>query len=80
LTDKWDVAEELARIKSHIIKFKSTGEEAESSGRKLDFIIQEINREVNTVNSKVADAEIRWLAVEAKAALERIREQIQNLE
>lgn len=80
LTDKWDVSEELARLKSHISKFRSTGEEKESSGRKLDFIIQEMNREVNTLDSKIADAEIRWLAVDAKAALERIREQIQNLE
>ena len=80
LTDKWDVSEELARIKSHVVKFLVTGEDKESSGRKLDFIIQEMNREINTLNSKIADAEIRWLAVEAKAALERIREQIQNLE
>ncbi|MEG1501907.1 MAG: YicC/YloC family endoribonuclease [Synergistaceae bacterium] len=80
LTDKWDVSEELGRLKSHVMKFKKTGEESESSGRKLDFIVQEMNREVNTLDSKVADAEIRWLAVDAKAALERIREQIQNLE
>ena len=80
LTDKWDVSEELARLKSHISKFRSTGKESESSGRKLDFIVQEMNREVNTLDSKIADAEIRWLAVDSKAALERIREQIQNLE
>ena len=48
--------------------------------RKLDFIVQEMNREVNTLDSKISDAEIRWLAVDSKAALERIREQIQNLE
>ena len=80
LTDKWDVAEELARLKSHIAIFRSAGDSDESAGRKLDFIVQEMNREVNTLDSKVADAEIRWLAVDAKAALERIREQIQNLE
>ena len=80
LTDRWDITEELARLRSHIAKFISTGEEKDSSGRKLDFIVQEMNREVNTLDSKVADAEIRWLAVEAKAALERIREQIQNVE
>lgn len=80
LSDKWDVSEELARLKSHTAKFRLIGEEKESSGRKLDFIIQEMNREVNTLDSKVAAADIRWLAVEAKAALERIREQIQNLE
>ena len=80
LTDRWDITEELARLRSHIAKFISTGEEKDSSGRKLDFIVQEMNREVNTRDSKVADAEIRWLAVEAKATLERIREQIQNVE
>ena len=71
---------QLARLKSHIAKFRSAGDSDESAGRKLDFIVQEMNREVNTLDSKVADAEIRWLAVDAKAALERIREQIQNLE
>ena len=80
MTDKWDVSEEIARLKSHTAKFRATGEEAESSGRKLDFIVQEMNREVNTLDSKISDAEIRWLAVDSKAALERIREQIQNLE
>ena len=83
LADRWDVSEELARLKSHIEKFRQTGkaEKAkESIGRKLDFLVQEMNREVNTLDSKIADADIRWLAVEAKAALERIREQIQNLE
>lgn len=80
LTDKWDISEELARLKSHIAKFRDAGNESESAGRKLDFIVQEMNREVNTLDSKIADAEIRWLAVDSKAALERIREQIQNLE
>lgn len=80
LSDKWDVSEELARLKSHVAKFRMTGDENEPTGRKLDFIVQEMNREVNTLDSKIADADIRWLAVNAKAALERIREQIQNLE
>ena len=80
LADKWDISEELARLKSHIAKFRDAGNEPESAGRKLDFIVQEMNREVNTLDSKIADSEIRWLAVDSKAALERIREQIQNLE
>lgn len=80
MTDKWDVSEELARLRSHISKFRAAGGEKDSSGRKLDFLVQEMNREVNTLDSKIADADIRWLAVDAKAALERIREQIQNLE
>lgn len=80
VADRWDVSEELARLASHIAKFRETGDEADSVGRKLDFLVQEMNREVNTINSKVADSDIRWLAVEGKTALERIREQIQNLE
>lgn len=80
IADRWDVAEELARLASHIEKFRQTGSSDDAVGRKLDFLVQEMNREVNTINSKVADADIRWLSVEAKAALERIREQIQNLE
>jgi TIGR00255 family protein len=80
LADRWDVSEELARLTSHIAKFRETGGGAEPSGRKLDFLVQEMNREVNTIGSKVSDADIRWLTVEAKAAIERAREQVQNLE
>ena len=80
LADRWDVSEELARLESHIEKFRQAGGSEDAVGRKLDFIVQEMNREVNTINSKVSDSDIRWLAVEAKAAIERIREQIQNLE
>jgi uncharacterized protein (TIGR00255 family) len=80
IADRWDVTEEIARLASHTAKFRETGDSQEPSGRKLDFLVQEINREINTLNSKVADADVRWLAVEAKTALERIREQIQNLE
>lgn len=80
IADRWDVSEELIRLESHIDKFRRTGKDEDSIGRKLDFIVQEMNREVNTINSKVADSEIRWLSVEAKTAIERIREQIQNLE
>jgi uncharacterized protein (TIGR00255 family) len=80
IADRWDISEELARLSSHITKFKEAGASPESSGRKLDFLVQEINRELNTLNSKVSDSEVRWLAVEAKAAIERVREQIQNLE
>ena len=78
--DKWDISEELDRLASHIAKFRETGNASDSEGRKLDFLVQEMNREVNTINSKVSSAEIRWIAVEAKSSIERIREQIQNLE
>ena len=78
--DKWDISEEIDRMTSHIAKFREIGDADESEGRKLDFLVQEMNREVNTINSKTASAEIRWIAVEVKSSIERIREQIQNLE
>lgn len=80
IADRWDIAEELARLDSHIKKFRAAGDSDEPAGRKLDFIAQEMNREINTINSKAADADIRYMSVEAKASLERVREQIQNLE
>ncbi|MDR1048455.1 MAG: YicC family protein [Synergistaceae bacterium] len=79
LADKWDVSEELARLSAHIGKFREIAGGG-SEGRKLDFLVQEMNREVNTMGSKVGDAEFRWGVVEAKSSLERIREQIQNIE
>jgi uncharacterized protein (TIGR00255 family) len=78
--DKWDVSEEISRMSSHMAKFRKIGESAESEGRKLDFLVQEMNREANTINSKVSNSEIKWMTVEVKSAIERIREQIQNLE
>ena len=78
--DKWDVSEELTRLESHIEKFRTTMNLDESSGKKLDFLIQEMNREINTMGSKVADSEFRWQVVEAKTCIERMREQIQNIE
>ncbi|MDR1649364.1 MAG: YicC family protein [Synergistaceae bacterium] len=80
LADKWDVSEELTRLSAHIAKFGEIASGKESEGRKLDFLIQEMNREVNTMGSKVGDAEFRWTVVDAKSCLERIREQIQNVE
>ena len=78
--DKWDVSEELTRLESHIEKFRTTMNLDESSGKKLDFLIQEMNREINTMGSKVANSEFRWQVVEAKTCIERMREQIQNIE
>ena len=80
LADKWDVSEELRRLSSHLSKFREIMSSGNSEGRKLDFLVQEMNREVNTMGSKVGDAEFRWMVVEAKSCLERIREQIQNVE
>ena len=80
LADRWDVSEEIARIHSHLDKFRSISESKGAVGRKLDFLIQELNREVNTTGSKVQAAQIRWLILEAKSSLERIREQIRKVE
>jgi len=80
IADKWDISEELSRTDSHIGQFEKLLDEEGPRGRKLDFLLQEMNREINTMGSKVADAEIRWLVVDGKSLLERIREQVQNVE
>ncbi|MBQ1251555.1 MAG: YicC family protein, partial [Firmicutes bacterium] len=79
-TDKADIAEELARLASHFEQFLTNLAKDEPVGRKLDFILQEINREVNTIGSKANDTEISHLVIEAKGELEKIREQVQNFE
>ena len=78
--DKIAVDEELVRLASHFSLFEDLMDANEPVGRKLDFLIQEMNREVNTIGSKCADAEIAHRIVDAKNELEKIREQIQNLE
>ncbi len=78
--DKADIAEELARLLSHFEQFGADLAKDEPVGRKLDFILQEINREVNTIGSKANDTEISHLVIEAKGELEKIREQVQNFE
>jgi uncharacterized protein (TIGR00255 family) len=80
MADKWDITEEVARMASHVSKFRETGENREPEGRKLDFLAQEMNREANTINSKILDSKIRWITVEVKSSIEKIREQVQNLE
>ena len=81
LADRVDVAEELSRLEIHLGQFSSTllGH-ADGVGRKLDFLTQEIGRELNTIGSKAQDAVVQGLVVDAKAELERIREQVQNVE
>jgi uncharacterized protein (TIGR00255 family) len=78
--DKSSIDEEITRMKSHILQFKSIIEEDGAVGRKLDFLIQEFNREVNTIGSKSSDAEIANHVVELKSEIEKIREQVQNIE
>ena len=80
LADKCDITEELVRLESHLRQFDETLTRDEPVGRKLDFLLQEINREVNTIGSKANDAQIASVVVELKAELEKIREQVQNIE
>lgn len=77
---KSDVTEEIVRTRSHLEQFRNYMSMEDSIGRRLDFLIQEINREVNTVSSKASDSSIATTAVEIKAELEKLREQIQNVE
>lgn len=80
LADKTDVTEELVRLKSHIQQFHLFMDEPSAVGRKLDFLIQEFLREVNTIASKINDAQVAHLSVELKSELEKMREQVQNIE
>jgi uncharacterized protein (TIGR00255 family) len=78
--ERCDVAEELTRLASHVDQFKRLCAASEPAGRKLDFLVQEMHREVNTTGSKSANASVTSLVVQLKAELERVREQVQNVE
>ncbi len=78
--DKVAVAEETVRLRSHIDQFKKMFDGDEAIGRKMDFLVQEINREINTIGSKAQDIEIARCVVDVKAEIEKIREQVQNIE
>jgi uncharacterized protein (TIGR00255 family) len=78
--ERSDVTEEMTRLHTHLIEFRRLLQATEPVGRKLDFLLQEMNREVNTTSSKVADSEVAALVVDIKSELERIREQAQNIE
>lgn len=78
--DKSDINEEVTRLYSHINQFTHTLPLSEPIGRKLDFILQEMNREVNTIGSKANDSSIAFLVVEMKSLLEKMKEQVQNIE
>jgi uncharacterized protein (TIGR00255 family) len=80
VADRSDVTEELVRLSSHFSQFDSTLRMAEPVGRKLDFLMQEMNREVNTIGSKASDATIASLVIQIKAEMEKMREQVQNVE
>ena len=78
--DKVSVAEETVRLRSHISQFTNMLAAGGAVGRRLDFLVQEMNREANTIGSKCVDAQIAHRVVDMKAEIEKIREQIQNIE
>lgn len=78
--DKIATEEETVRLKSHIVEFKNTLKMGKNIGKKLDFIIQEMNRETNTIGSKACNIDISKKVVDIKAEIEKIREQVQNIE
>ena len=78
--DRCDISEELVRFRSHLGQFRAMFDDAEPVGRRMDFLVQELNREVNTMGSKSNDAELTRAVVAMKAELEKVREQVQNIE
>ena len=80
VADRAAVDEETVRLRSHIAQMRELMDMDAPGGRKLDFLVQEMNREVNTTGSKSSDLTLTGIVVEAKAELEKIREQIQNIE
>jgi uncharacterized protein (TIGR00255 family) len=80
MADRRDISEESVRLRSHLTQFRKIMDEGKEAGRRLDFLVQEIHREVNTIASKAGDAKISQNAVEMKGELEKIREQVQNIE
>jgi len=75
-----DVTEELTRLRGHLAHWSMLVASPDPCGRKLDFLLQEMHREVNTVGSKSLDTDVSALVIELKGELEKIREQVQNLE
>ena len=80
LADRSDISEEIVRARSHILQFRSIMDGPEPAGRKLNFLLQEFNREFNTMGSKIGQADLAHLIVDVKAELEKLREQVQNIE
>jgi len=78
--ERSDISEEVVRLRSHLVQFDEITSLPESSGKKLDFLTQEMGREANTIGSKSNDVEISHHVIETKTAIERIREQVQNIE
>ena len=80
LADRSDISEEVIRAKSHLEQFKVIMDAGVPAGQKLNFLLQEINREFNTIGSKAGKTEISHMVVDVKSELEKLREQVQNVE
>ncbi|MGE5446552.1 MAG: YicC/YloC family endoribonuclease [Ignavibacteriales bacterium] len=80
LAERSDITEEIVRLKAHVSKFKDTMSKDGSIGRELDFLLQEMNRESGTISAKSKDAEVSHFILELRSEMERIREQVQNIE
>ena len=80
ISDRLDITEEVTRAKSHINYFKNNVKQKELSGRRLNFLVQELNREINTIASKSNSSNISQFVVEMKEELEKIKEQLANIE
>jgi len=80
LADRSDISEELVRVRSHLAQYRLIMQAGAPAGRKLNFLLQEFNREFNTMGAKAGKADIAYLIVDAKAEIEKLREQVQNVE
>lgn len=80
LADRVDITEEVVRLNSHLARFNDILADSQAAGRRLDFLLQEMGREVNTMGSKSQDLEVTGLVLDMKAELEKLREQVQNIE
>jgi uncharacterized protein (TIGR00255 family) len=80
LADKSDISEEIVRVKSHIDQFRQILDDDQPAGRRLNFMLQEFNREFNTIGSKTANTGVSYTVVDVKSEIEKIREQVQNIE
>jgi uncharacterized protein (TIGR00255 family) len=80
MADRTDITEEIVRMNSHIGQFEALLQSEGTEGRKIDFLLQEMNREINTIGSKVSDVAITRYVIEVKSELGKLREQAQNIE
>ena len=80
MSERSDISEEIVRAESHLSQFRTVMKAEEPAGRKLNFLLQEFNREFNTLGVKAQNADISHIVVSLKAELEKIREQVQNVE